>query len=123
MVHERRDQSDAVLRCGRNGGILGTYTDPTLSDLQSGAINWQSYYSGYANNTYDYRTAADTLEYFSLQTGSLWANGFTGLVDGVTITLNNGDVGRINLESVVPEPAMFSGIVLLGLFGVGRRRK
>jgi hypothetical protein len=94
-------------------GTFGTYGDPTLAQLQAGPITW-------GNNTqYDYRTSADTISLFSLQTGSAWANGFTGLVDGLTITLTNGDVGIVNLEAVpVPLPAAaWAGLTLIG--GVG----
>ncbi len=80
----------------RNGGTFGTFTDPTLATIQSGPINWPS------ASTWDYRN--ETILFFSLQTGSAWANGFTGLVDGLQINLTNGDVGNVNLEAV-PEPA------------------
>lgn len=42
------------------------------------------------------------IEMFSIQTNSAWS-GFGGYVDGLEITLNNGNVGRANLEAV-PEP-------------------
>jgi hypothetical protein len=65
---------------------------------------------------YDY--GSDTISLFSLQTGSAWSNGFTGLVDGVTITLKNGDVGRINLEAVPAPASVVGGLALLGGLGL-----
>jgi hypothetical protein len=91
-------------------GNFGTYADPTLGDLQAGSVTW-------ANNAqYDY--GSDTVSLFSLQTGSAWSNGFTGLVDGVTITLKNGDVGRINLEAVPAPASVVGGLALLGGLGL-----
>ena len=93
-------------------GTFGTYTDPTLAQLQAGTVTWGNSVSN------DY--GGETINIFSLQTGSAWANGFTGLVDGVTIKLNNGEVGTINLEAapVVPLPAAaWMGMTLIG--GVG----
>lgn len=102
---------------GRDGGVYGTYTDPTLATLQGGAVTWSA-----SGNTVDYRDEAVSL--FSLQTGSAWADGFTGLVDGVTITLKDGEVARVNLEAPVPEPAslLLLATVCAGAFGTLRRR-
>ncbi len=41
---------------------------------------------------------ADLIEMISIQTDSGW-NGFDGYVDGVEITLTNGEIGRLNLET------------------------
>jgi hypothetical protein len=65
----------------------------------------------------------------SLQTGSAWAQGFSGLVDGLTLTLKDGEVARFDLSdgaaAVVPEPEsmalMFVG--LAGLLAASRGRK
>jgi hypothetical protein len=98
----------------RNGGIFGTFADPTLAMLQGGPFTWPNSVS----NNY----GSEIISLFSLQTGSAWANGFTGQVDGLTITLKNGDIGIVNFESqvapaAVPEPAslaVWSLIVAIG---------
>ena len=106
---------------GRNGGLYGSYTDPTLADLQGGSINWHDYYSGYASNTVNY--GRENLSLISLQTGSAWGNGFSGLVDGVTMTRKNGDVARVNLEAV-PEPSSIVLFVsMIGCVGMVIRRR
>lgn len=75
----------------------------------------------YSTTTIDY--GAEQLSLISLQTGSLWGNGFSGLVDGVTITLKNGDVARVNLEAV-PEPAsILLFVTMLGCIGIAIRRQ
>jgi hypothetical protein len=105
-------------------GVIGTYVDPTLADIQAGAINWGAIY-GNATAAHDYRT--EQILYFSLQTASSWGNGFTGLVDGLDITLtgpvNGYSEAQVNLEST-PEP----GTILLmagplALLAISRRRK
>jgi len=102
---------------GRDGGLYGTYADPTLAELQAGSINWPSGQSGV-------NYGLDVVNLFSLQTGSAWADGFTGLVDGLTITLTNGDQANVNLEAT-PEPSTWL-LLLTGLAGVAffvRRRQ
>jgi hypothetical protein len=60
---------------------------------------------------------SELIEMISIQTDSGW-NGFDGYVDGLEITLTNGDVGRVNL---VPEPASLAMIGLGGLMLLRRR--
>jgi hypothetical protein len=95
-------------------GTYGTYTDPTLDQITSGPVTWNG--AGQSGTTVDYTNEVITT--FSLQTGSAWANGFSGLVDGLTITLKNGDVAYVNLEAV-PEPATIVGTGFAALFGLG----
>ena len=56
------------------------------------------------------------IEMISVQTDSGW-DGFDGYMDGLEITLTNGNVGQVNF---VPEPAT---ICILGLGGLLLRRK
>lgn len=90
-------------------GYYGDYTDGFLSDLTSNAT--------YANQS---------IKYFVMATGSDWASGFTGQLDGLTITLNNGDVANVNFEATapVPEPlSMFAVAAGLSSLGVWIRKK
>ncbi len=113
---------------GDGQAIYGTYSDPFLSDLTGGTINWNDYYNGYVDQTFDYRS--EKIAYVSLSTGSGWADGFTGQVDGLSINWNAGDASQttnVNFEAsnaqAVPEPsalAMF-GLGLLGLGVLVRR--
>lgn len=106
----------------RDGNIQGTNSDPTLATLQSGPFSWPS------GSTYDYSTSNDKILYFSLQTGSQWANGFTGLVDGLTINLTGGRSASVNLEAATPTPEPSTMTLVLsggvfGLFGLWRQRR
>lgn len=97
---------------GRDGNVYGTYSDPTLADLQAGSINWNAFYSIEPQTNIDY--GPETIETFSLQTGSGWTN-FDGLVDGVTIALTDGRVANLNFEAT-PEPTSW---ILLGTLAFG----
>ena len=109
---------------GAAQAIYGTYADPFLSDLTGGTINWNDYYSGYVDQTFDYRN--EKIAYVALSTGSDWADGFTGQLDGFSLNWNSNGAPQttnVNFEAsgdvqAVPEPsalAMFG----LGLFGLG----
>jgi len=90
-----------------SSGYLGSYTDGFLEDLTS-----------------DPDLKDQEILYIAVSTGSGWASGFTGRVDGLVIELANGDVGRLNLEPV-PEPIsmIFFGTGVVGVFGYVARRK
>ncbi|MBW2270716.1 MAG: PEP-CTERM sorting domain-containing protein [Deltaproteobacteria bacterium] len=60
----------------------------------------------------------ELVEMISIQTASNW-DGFDGYIDGLEITLTNGDVGKVNL---VPEPT--TALLLAGgLAGLAMRRR
>ena len=93
-------------------GNYGTYNDPTLAGIQASSRNY----------------SAETIKYLSLQTGSNIANSFVGLVDGLTVTLNDNAVATINFEAAVatPEPstiALACTALPVGLILAWRRRK
>ncbi len=87
-------------------GTFGTYTDPTLSQIQSGTFTWP-------NGNFD-AYGGQTVELISFQTGSAWASGFTGLLDGFNIALSTGDTAAINFEAVPLPSSVWAGILLLG---------
>ncbi|MCA9783271.1 MAG: T9SS type A sorting domain-containing protein [Candidatus Cloacimonetes bacterium] len=60
----------------------------TLSQLSDGIVPWTSV------TPRDYRT--ETVLMISIQTASNY-NGFDGMIDGLTITLENGDVGEVDM--------------------------
>jgi len=72
---------------GAPGANFGTYTDPDWTTFVG-----QNALSGQPRST-------QTILSLSLQTGSLWAEGFTGQLDGLTVTLTDGSVARINFEA------------------------
>lgn len=77
---------------GAPGATFGSYTDP----------DWATLIAGNALSGYPY--AGHAILFFSVQTGSAWANGFTGQVDGLRIELSDGSVANVNFESAVLTP-------------------
>lgn len=104
---------------GASGPVYGTYTDPYLSDIQVGPVDWSSYYSGYSSTPVTYEN--DDVMRMAISTGSGWAAGFDGQVDGVTVTLHSGQVATIDFEAV-PAPASCALMALGGLAAIRRRR-
>lgn len=69
---------------GAPGANFGTYTDP----------DWSTFVGGDALSGDPY--LEHDLLYLSVQTGSAWANGFTGQLGGLRIELTDGSVATIN---------------------------
>lgn len=61
----------------------------------------------------------DDVWFMAISTGSGWASGFEGQVDGVTVTLTDGSVATIDFEAV-PAPA---SAALMGLGGIAAARR
>jgi hypothetical protein len=75
---------------GAPGSNFGAYTDPDWSTfVAASALSGQP-------------RGPQQVLYFSVQTGSAWAAGFTGQVDGLRIELTDGSVANVNFEPVVP---------------------
>ena len=75
-------------------GYFGSYTDPTWDVLKA------------ANSLSGVPYAGQKILFFSVQTGSATAAGFTGQVDGLRIELMDGSVANINFEPfLVPSDA------------------
>lgn len=84
-----------------NCGNYGFYGQPTLGDLQTGAVTWTDYPGAAASanpDPVDY--GPETVLYFTLGTGSGWSS-FEGYVDAVEFELTNGDVYVFDLEGLV----------------------
>jgi len=81
---------------GAPGATFGSYTDP----------DWATFVSGNALSGQPYATRE--VLFFSVQTGSAWANGFTGQLDGLKITLSDGSVAKVNFEAP-PKPTLDFG--------------
>lgn len=67
-------------------GYFGAYTDPTWDVLKT------------ADSLGGLKYGDQAILYFSIQTGSATAAGFTGQVDGLRIELTDGSVANINFE-------------------------
>lgn len=76
---------------GATGANYGSYNDP----------DWQEFITlnALSNQPYDSREVL----YFSLQTASAWANGFTGRLDGLRIELKDGSVATVNFEATLTD--------------------
>lgn len=84
-----------------HSGNQGFYNAPTLADMQAGAIDWSALGSNPTSGSasggaIDYGT--QPVKFISFQTGSGWAS-FRGWLDDVTVTLTNGDVYVLDMES------------------------
>lgn len=75
---------------GAPGANFGSYTDP----------DWATFIASSSAGTGVHRASQKVL-FFSVQTGSAWAAGFTGQLDGLRIELTDGSVATVNFE---PEP-------------------
>jgi len=103
---------------GKSGSSVsnGSYSDPHFEDFKLLS----------SERSTGAKMADEPILYFRISTGNPWANGFTGQVDGLTITLTDDTVARVNFEAV-PEPATLVGLASLAATGLGgvvlRRRK
>jgi hypothetical protein len=71
---------------GAPGATFGSYTDP----------DWATFKGGNALSGYLY--GDHQILFWSIQTGSAWAAGFNGLLDGFRIELTDGSVATVNFE-------------------------
>ncbi len=83
----------------------------TLENLGADEVTWGN------GESHDYRN--ELLKSITLQTDSGW-DGFDGNLDGLTITLADGDIGEVNM---VPEPVTMSLLGFGGLAVLRRRRR
>jgi hypothetical protein len=83
---------------GAPGATFGSYVDPDWATFLAGNSLSGSAYAGHA------------ILFFSIQTGSAWAPGFTGQVDGLRITLTDGSVATVNFETE-PTPPIVSNVL------------
>ncbi|MFS8159221.1 MAG: hypothetical protein ACMG6E_03235, partial [Candidatus Roizmanbacteria bacterium] len=71
---------------GASGATFGSYTDP----------DWTTFVGGNALSGLPYN--GHQVLFFSVQTGSAWATGFTGQIDGLRIELNDNSIANVNFE-------------------------
>lgn len=71
-------------------GYFGGYADPT----------WDTYVAG--NALSGQPLATREILYVTIQTGSGWADGFEGQVDGLVIELTDDSNGTVNFEAEIP---------------------
>ncbi|MCX6225752.1 MAG: hypothetical protein NTV01_13545, partial [Bacteroidia bacterium] len=77
---------------------------PTLADVQAGPISF-GYTPPYWSAGTGFDFGAQRVALISLSTGSAWNATMLSYLDGIKITLNNGDVLIIDLEDATPTPA------------------
>jgi parallel beta-helix repeat protein len=78
-----------------HSGSLGFYLQPTLQEIQAGAITWSTLITSGDSTPIDY--GPEAIEYISFQTGSGWS-AFEGYLDSITIELTSGATYEIDLE-------------------------
>lgn len=78
---------------GATGATFGSYSDPHWSAFVAGNA-----LPGPSSSGGPYPYAAQSLLYFTVQTASGWAGGFTGRLDGLRVTLTDGSVATVNFE-------------------------
>lgn len=76
---------------GATGANFGSYTDPNWSTFLTGGS-----FAGPDGPGSAY--AGQQLLLLSIQTGSAWAAGFTGQLDGLRVELTDGSVATVNFE-------------------------
>lgn len=85
-----------------SSGYFGGYSDGFLSDLTSDS-NYQDQY----------------IKYIVVGTGSGWADGFEGQIDGLLIALTDESFAEVDFEATaIPEPATLIIWSLLGFLGI-----
>lgn len=76
---------------GAPGANFGSYTDP----------DWDTFKNGNHLGTSVSRSSQEVLD-LRVSTGTGWANGFTGQLDGIRIELTDGSTATIDLEANLP---------------------
>ncbi len=80
-----------------NCGSFGFLPDqPTLSELQSGTIDWSLLTATGLQTSIDY--SSEQIKYLSIQTGSPWESTFDGYIDTVQVVHANGNRVTFDLE-------------------------
>lgn len=75
---------------GAPGATFGGYTDPHWADFVA------------ANGLSGFARSTQQIQQISVGTGSAWAAGFTGQLDGLTIELTDGSVTTVDFEANTP---------------------
>lgn len=84
----------------RSGVPTGFFGAPTLADLQAGPLDWSQFFGSATNVPVDY--SQEVVRFLYISTGNPWSTTFDGLLDAISIELNNGDKLEIDLEQDAP---------------------
>lgn len=106
-----------------NAGYTGYASDDAWHNNTITSLQRSSGGSFAAQSLTDWQTTygSELVQSFSPQTNS-GLNGNDAQIDGLVVTLKNGEIGSVDFAAVPTPSAAFGGLVLMGLTSLKRRR-